>query len=89
MSNTTVRQALTTVHPGLGAKLPILTIGSMYSVLASLQKIWKTSLNGFVKITIQLRNQTIKEPLKSKIKNNDYKKLKHAKYFEKQTFLTP
>ena len=64
MSNTTVRWTLTTVHRALGAKLQSVTIGSMYSVLASLQKIQKASVNGFVKITIQLKNQTIKESLK-------------------------
>ena len=39
-----------------------------YSVLASLQKIQKVLVNGFVKVTIQLRNQTIKESLKKYIK---------------------
>ena len=64
MSNTTVRWTLTMVHRGLGAKLQSVTTGSMYSVLASLQKIQKVSVNGFVKITFQLRNQTIEESLK-------------------------
>ena len=64
MSNTTVRWTSTTVHRGLGAKLQSVTIGSMYSVLASLRKIQRASVNGFVKITIQLKNQTIEESLK-------------------------
>ena len=64
MSNTAVRWILTMVDCGLAAKLQSVTIGSMYSVLASLQKIQKVLVNGFVKITIQLRNQTIEESLK-------------------------
>ena len=64
MSNTTVKSTLTTVHRGLGAKLRSVTIGFMYSVLASVQKIHKASVNGFVKIPIQLRNQTMEESLK-------------------------
>ena len=65
VSNTTVRWILTMVHHGLAAKLQSLTIGSMYSVLASLQRVL---VNGFVKVTIQLRNQTIKKLLKKYIK---------------------
>ena len=64
MSNTAVRWILTMVDRGLAAKLQSVTIGSMYSVLASLQKLLKVSVNGFVKITFQLRNQTIEESLK-------------------------
>ena len=60
ISNTTVRLTLTTVHRGLGAKLQSVTIASMYSVLASLQKIRKVSMNRFIKITIQLKTQNIK-----------------------------
>ena len=44
MSNTTVRWTLTTVHHGLGAKLGSVTIGSIYSVLASSEKIQKALL---------------------------------------------
>ena len=50
MSNTTIRWTSTTVHHGLGAKLQSMTIGSICSVLASLRKIQRVSVNGFVKI---------------------------------------
>ena len=43
---------LTVVHCGLGVKLQSVTIGSMYFVLGSFQKIERASVNGFVKITI-------------------------------------
>ena len=63
MSNTTVRWILTMVDCGLPAKLRSVTIGPCI-VLASLQKIQKVLVYGFVKINIQLRNQTIEESLK-------------------------
>ena len=89
---------MTTVHSGLGAKLLTVTIGSMYSVLASVQKIHKASVNGFVKSTIQLRKQTIEESSKNLVsekakrqisKNGNFKKTKHANCSEKLIFLTP
>ena len=63
MSTTTVRWTLTTVYHGLSVMLQSVTIGSMYSCLG-----FTTDPEGlgewFVKITIQLKNQAIKESLK-------------------------
>ena len=64
VSNITVRWRLTMAHLGSGVRLQDVSTESMTSPLASLQKIMKALVNGIVKFTILLKNQTLRESLK-------------------------